>query len=64
MYPLSWQHNRDMNDRLNHAANTILQLEQKVRELSQPDNTLGEMLGRVRDAAETELRRYQVSFQT
>ena len=51
--------NEDLKDRLSTASSTILALEAKIRELGHTDTSLPEMLQRVRDAAESELRRYQ-----
>ena len=49
----------DLRDRLQSSANTILSLESRIRELSKSDNSLVEMLTRVRETAELELRRYK-----
>ena len=48
-----------MNDRLQTATDTILTLESKLREMTQADQALQEMLERVRDASKAELKRYQ-----
>ena len=48
-----------MQERLNSANNTILALEERVREMSHHDKTLVDMLKRVRESAEEELRKYQ-----
>ena len=48
-----------MNDRLQTASSTILTLESKLREMTQADNALQEMLERVREASKVELKRYQ-----
>ena len=48
-----------MQSRLTSANNTILALEEKVREMSHHDSTLVDMLKRVRESAEAELHKYQ-----
>jgi len=49
----------DLNDRLNAASNTILTLENKIREMTHADTALSDMLQRVRDVAEAEIERYR-----
>ena len=49
-----------MQARLSAANNTILVLEEKAREMSHHDQTLVDMLKRVRESSEAELQRYQV----
>ena len=49
----------ELNNRLQTAANTILELESRIREFAIADTSLQEMLQRVRYAAESELCRYQ-----
>ncbi|XP_070552071.1 lamin-B2-like [Ptychodera flava] len=49
----------EMKSRLDDKAQQILQLEARVRELAQTDNTLHELLARVRDAAAAELQKYK-----
>ncbi|CAH1786270.1 unnamed protein product [Owenia fusiformis] len=50
---------QELKDRLNQSATTILHLESKIRQLSVPDTTTPEVIQRVRDTAEAEIRRYQ-----
>ncbi|XP_002736176.1 prelamin-A/C-like [Saccoglossus kowalevskii] len=49
----------EMKSRLEDKAKQILMLEGKVRELGRSDNTLHELLARVRDTAHAELQKYK-----
>ncbi|XP_033112878.1 lamin-B2-like [Anneissia japonica] len=49
----------ELKHTLDDKANHILALEAKVRELARPDNTLQEMLDRVKRAAAEELQRFK-----
>ncbi|XP_077994265.1 prelamin-A/C-like isoform X2 [Glandiceps talaboti] len=49
----------ELKSRLNDKDTQILQLEGRVRELAKSDNTLHELLARVRDAASAELQKYK-----
>ncbi|BFZ16243.1 hypothetical protein BsWGS_19281 [Bradybaena similaris] len=56
-------HNQQIKDdqnRLDAAAATILSLEARVRDLNSTDMSVNEVVKRVRDTAEAELRQYQL----
>ena len=53
------QERTEVQARLSAANNTILVLEEKVREMSHHDQTLVDMLKRVRESSEAELYKYQ-----
>ncbi|XP_076470987.1 uncharacterized protein LOC143300933 isoform X2 [Babylonia areolata] len=50
----------ELTSRIDVSAATILSLEAKIRDLSKADISVSEMLKQVRDAAEAELKKYQV----
>ena len=54
-----FQESQDLNDRLNVAQESILALEQRVRDLTRPDNLLEELVQRVRNSADHEMTMFR-----
>jgi methylthioribose-1-phosphate isomerase len=53
------QEKADQTRRVKDMARSIVELEQKVEELSKPDNTVAEMVQQAQMMAETEIRNFQ-----
>ncbi|XP_050410944.1 uncharacterized protein LOC126825380 isoform X2 [Patella vulgata] len=51
---------RELQERLESSADTILKLEAKIRDLGKSDTNVSEVLKQVREASDVELRKYQV----
>ncbi|XP_041367270.1 uncharacterized protein LOC121381918 isoform X3 [Gigantopelta aegis] len=51
---------KDLNERNNGAVATIMCLETKIRELTNNDNSVSDMLKQVREVAESELNKYKM----